>query len=305
MNQSRYKEFIKMIRTIQNENERKIAELYLTELDALRQQIAKMYEDYGQDGSVTLEAVEKYGYLKSLEDAFVERIKILSRQQEKITKESITNTFTESYYYRAFAIESVAAMSIFTLLSPQVANSFVFNDLLAVKWNESINDDNNALIKSIKSTIRTALVQGDDYRKTIDNVKERINVGKNKALQIIQEETHRASEDANLKVMQDAKNKGVIMKKRWISTLDSRTRKTHQHLDGQTIEVDEYFISKGGRKAQAPKKFGDPKEDINCRCTTIAVFEGLEPEVRKARDTQNKGEIIKYKNYNEWKQRLK
>ncbi|MEK5486792.1 phage head morphogenesis protein [Lysinibacillus sp. FSL M8-0355] len=305
MNQSRYKEFIKMIRTIQNENERRIDKLYLNELDALRQQISKMYEDYGEDGSVTLEGVEKYGYLKSLEDSFVERIKVLSRQQELITKEAITTSFTESYYYRGFAIESVAAMSIFTLLSPQVANSFVFNDLLAVKWNESINDDNNALIKSIKSTIRTALVQGDDYRKTIDNVKERINVGKNKALQIIQEETHRASEDANLKVMQDAKDKGVIMKKRWISTLDSRTRKTHQHLDGQTIEVDEYFISKGGRKAQAPKKFGDPKEDINCRCTTIAVFEGLEPEVRKARDTQNKGEIIKYKNYNEWKQRLK
>lgn len=305
MNQSRYKEFIKMIRTIQNANERRIAELYLTELDALRQQIAKMYEDYGQDGSVTLEAVEKYGYLKSLEDAFVERIKILSRQQETITKEAITNTFTESYYYRGFAIESVAAMSIFTLLSPQIINSFVYNDLLAIKWNESINDDNNVLIKSVKSTIRIALVQGDDYKTTIDNVKERINVGKNKALQIVQEETHRASEDANLKVMQYARDKGVVMKKRWLASLDQRTRKSHRFMDGQTVEVDEYFISKSGRKAQAPKKFGDPKEDMGCRCTTIAIFKGLEPEARRARDAQNKGEIIKYTNFKEWKHNLK
>ena len=58
MNQSRYKEFIKMIRTIQNANERRIAELYLNELDVLRQQISKMYEEYGEDGSVRLEAVE-------------------------------------------------------------------------------------------------------------------------------------------------------------------------------------------------------------------------------------------------------
>lgn len=305
MNQTKYDEYIKLIRNIQNTNERKIAELYLNELNVLRQQIGSMYENYGVDGSVTLEAVEKYGYLKSLEDSFVERIKVLSRQQELITKEAITTTFTESYYYRGFAIECVAAMSIFTLLSPQVANSFVFNDLLAVKWTESINDDNNALIKSIKSTIRTALVQGDDYKKTIDNVKERVNVGKNKALQIIQEETHRASEDANLKVMQDAKDKGVIMKKKWLSTLDSRTRKTHQHLDGQTIEMEEYFISKSGRKAQAPKKFGDPKEDMGCRCTTIAIFEGLEPEARRARDARNKGEIINYTNFNKWKHDLK
>lgn len=305
MNQSRYKEFIKMIRTIQNENERKITELYLTELDALRQQIAKMYEDYGQDSSVTLEAVEKYGYLKSLEDAFVERIKILSRQQESITKESITNTFTESYYYRGFAIEAVATMSIFTLLSPSVVNSFVYNDSLATTWSESINDDNNVLIKSVKNTIRTALIQGDDYKTTIDNVKERVNIGRNKALQIVQEETHRASEDANLKVMQDARDKGVIMKKRWLSTLDSKTRKTHQHLDGQTVGIDEYFISKSGSKAQAPKKFGDSKEDMGCRCTTIAIFDGLEPEVRRARDTQNQGEIIKYTNFKEWKQNLK
>ena len=116
--------------------------------------------------------------MKSLEDAFVERIKILSRQQETITKEAITNTFTESYYYRGFAIEAAASMSIFTLLSPQIINSFVYNDLLAIKWNESINDDNNVLIKSVKSTIRIALVQGDDYKTTIDNVKERIRIGK-------------------------------------------------------------------------------------------------------------------------------
>lgn len=305
MNQSRYKEFIKMIRTIQNVNERRIAELYLNELDVLRQQISKMYEEYGEDGSVSLEAVEKYGYLKSLEDAFVERIKILSRQQEKITKESITNTFTESYYYRAFAIEVAATMSIFTLLSPSVVNSFVYNDSLATTWSESINDDNNVLIKSVKNTIRTALIQGDDYKTTIDNVKERVNVGKNKALQIAQEETHRASEDANLKVMQDAKDKGVIMDKRWLSTLDSKTRKTHQHLDGQTVGIDDYFISTSGRKAQAPKKFGDPKEDMGCRCTTIAIFKGLEPEVRRARDAQNKGEIIKYTNFRDWKRKLK
>lgn len=305
MTDKQFDTLIQLIRGIQNKNERMIDELYLNELEELRILIAKFYEDHGKDGGFELQRLESLGYLQQLDNQILERIKILSRTQETITQQAIVDTFSESYYYRGFAIEAVAAMSIYALLQPQVVNSFIHNNLLPTKWNESINDDNNVLIKQLKTTIRTALVQGDDFKTTIDNVKERVDVGKNKALQIVQEETHRASEDANLKVMQDAKDKGVVMKKRWLSTLDSRTRKTHQHLDGKTIEVDDYFISKSGRKALAPKKFGDPKEDINCRCTTIAIFKGLEPEVRKARDAQNKGEIIKYTNFNEWKQKLK
>ncbi|MGE7689669.1 phage minor head protein [Lysinibacillus sp. NPDC097214] len=305
MNAKQYDAFIKLIRGIQNKNERMIDELYLNELEELRILIAKFYEDHRKDGGFELQRLESLGYLQQLDNQIVERIKVLTQSQETITQKAIVDTFSESYYYRGFTVETVTAMSIYALLQPQVVNSFIYNNLLPNKWNESINDDNNVLIKQLKSALRTSIIQGDDYKATIGAVKERLNVGRNKALQIVQEETHRASEDANLKVMQDAKDKGVIMDKRWLSTLDSKTRKTHQHLDGQTVGIDDYFISKSGRKAQAPKKFGDPKEDMGCRCTTIAIFKGLEPEVRRARDSQNKGEITKYKNYNEWKQKLK
>ena len=46
-----------------------------------------------------------------------------------------------------------------------------------------------------------------------------------------------------------------------------------------------------------PRMFGKPQEDINCRCTTITIVNGIEPELRKDIETK---EIIKYNNYNEW-----
>ena len=56
--------------------------------------------------------------------------------------------------------------------------------------------------------------------------------------------------------------------KQWNSTLDGDTRPTHQKLDGQIREVDEFF-EMDGKKAKYPGDFGDPAEDCNCRCQLL------------------------------------
>ena len=68
--------------------------------------------------------------------------------------------------------------------------------------------------------------------------------------------------------MQKAKNQGADVVKQWDATLDGKTRKNHRKLDGQWVEVGEYF-EVGGRKVEAPGKFGRPEEDINCRCILL------------------------------------
>ncbi|MET1374796.1 phage minor head protein, partial [Staphylococcus aureus] len=61
------------------------------------------------------------------------------------------------------------------------------------------------------------------------------------------------------------------MKKRWHATKDTRTRDTHRHLDGESVEIDQNFKS-SGCVGQAPKLFigvNSAKENINCRCKLL------------------------------------
>jgi len=56
------------------------------------------------------------------------------------------------------------------------------------------------------------------------------------------------------------------------STQDKLVRDTHAELDGQTVPADQPFTSPSGATAMHPGDFGDPAEDVNCRCNVIAAI---------------------------------
>lgn len=73
-----------------------------------------------------------------------------------------------------------------------------------------------------------------------------------------------------------AEDMGINLKRRWVATLDMRTRHEHRMLDMQVRGVDEPFDAEGA-EIMFP---GDPNAPAhliwNCRCRTIAEVEGLE-----------------------------
>lgn len=76
--------------------------------------------------------------------------------------------------------------------------------------------------------------------------------------------------------MEDAEEEGVKVKKRWIATLDNRTRDTHQELDGQEVPVDEPFEVDGMEIMYPGDPNADPELVYNCRCTMVEVYEGVD-----------------------------
>ena len=68
---------------------------------------------------------------------------------------------------------------------------------------------------------------------------------------------------------------GIRMKKRWIATLDGRTRDSHRKLHGKTVDVDEKFPN-GLMFPGDPR--GDAKELYQCRCDMVAIVEGVNDE---------------------------
>ncbi|MFL0361813.1 phage minor head protein [Pseudobacillus sp. 179-B 2D1 NHS] len=305
MNKKQFKEYQRIIKTIKSSSEKQIGKEYLKAMQAIKLELANMFEKYGERGIVRHEVMQKYNRLAVLEKKMIDHINSLTKVQIKYTKNAILDIYKKSYYYQGYVIETLAGFSMYTMINPSVLDSIIFNEMDAIKWDERTKENNKLLIRQLKETLLSGLVQGHSYQKMAKVVSEKMNIGQNKAIRIVQTETHRSSQMANLNSMNHAVSKGVIMKKMWLATLSNKTRDTHRHLDGQIVSVDDPFVSKSGAKAQSPGRFGRAEEDINCRCDMISVFDGIEPSVRKAKNPHaGKNEMIKYQTFTEWEKNL-
>jgi HK97 family phage portal protein len=65
---------------------------------------------------------------------------------------------------------------------------------------------------------------------------------------------------------------GVVAGKEWLSALDERTRETHLSAHGQRVRLNEDFTVGGGSGPQ-PGAIGIASEDVNCRCSMVAVLD--------------------------------
>lgn len=133
---------------------------------------------------------------------------------------------------------------------------------------EALGYNVEQLKKTIAGEISRGIANGYMYDVIVRNIRNHCKVSIGKAFTIARTEGHRIAEQSKADARQKAKDAGAEIVKQWDSTLDNRTRKSHQKLDGQIRELDEPF-EVNGHKAQYPGGFGIAKEDINCRCATL------------------------------------
>ena len=293
MIQNRFKVADKALEKKQKQLEKTLIKEYSRALKDIRSLLAEYYAKY----EMTYAEMQKYKRLAGLEKTLIEELRKLTKKNSRTLIKGLGDQFAESYYRTAFILETeVQAKLAYTLLNPKVIEASIMNPISGLKLNERLNKNRDLLITKIRENITQGLIKGESYRDMAKRVKNVLEGDAAKAIRVVNTESHRAQNDGRLKSMEHAASKGVIMKKRWIATLDDRTRDLHQELDGQEIDIDENFTSPSGASGPAPGQLGSPEDDINCRCTMISVIKGFEPEVRRAR-----GEgIIPYQNYKEW-----
>lgn len=141
--------------------------------------------------------------------------------------------------------------------------------------------------RTTKTLLRETLADGVQQGESLTELQSRIEATYKqsrgfRAARIARTETVRST---NFGALEGMVQSGVP-KKEWLTSRDQNVRDSHSAMDKQVVARDDFFTSGSGNLTLQPGGFGVAKEDINCRCTILAVFEdqsGFEGEARDAR----------------------
>ena len=206
--------------------------------------------------------------------SFVQQI---SNSQRAAVRQSLADSFNEG----STSLDSYvdAFMDSLGLTDSQVATVNNYRTLLESGSEEALQRDLRD--RRYDRTVQTAFTSGEPIPpKTIDTMVGRYEanmlamraetIGRTEGLSVMNEARHEAMDQ----VIDQAGFERDTVRRTWNATQDSRTRDSHLAMDGQTVGMDEPFVTPSGEELMFP---GDPdasaKERINCRCTVTLEFD--------------------------------
>jgi hypothetical protein len=301
--------------------------------DKIKGQYAKLAgvakEDYYNE-------VLKYNRLANLEAEITKVYKSAATEAAKYTKTGLSTAMVESYNRQLFLasyLADVKAMPINTYLVKysitgnlkyweeisKTALSKMLNKTMYTPQGGTLTQlltkNYRKELDSILQSIQSGFITGKSYTdqamsirqiigKYIPGIDEKATGAMANALRIARTEGNRVLNAGALQSAVELSNQGFDVKKEWLSTIDTVTRDAHRGLDGQQKDVDKPFIY-GDAYGQAPGQMGSAKQNIHCRCSTMTIIGGEEPEIRRARNPiTGKNEVIDFTTYQEWENGL-
>lgn len=224
---------------------------------------------------------------------------------------SYTNDATPGIYslnrnYAAYTIESVAGNVGFDLWDEQTVKRLMLEQPDLMPYYPPKRALNRGIDlaygkKQITASVTSSILQGLSIKNMADDLQKRITtMSRNSAIRTARTAVTGAQNAGRMDSYAAAEKMGIKLKKRWLATLDARTRHSHAMLDGEQVAQDKKF-SNGCRFPGDPQ--GPPWEIYNCRCTLIPAVEGVDASTaqRRARNADTgQTEVISDMSYAEW-----
>lgn len=134
--------------------------------------------------------------------------------------------------------------------------------------------------RKITSAITQSVLQGESVPAASKRLRSVVDMDERAATRAARTALTGAENAGRVSSYDRARGMGIDVRARWMATLDSRTRDSHRHLDGEVAGDDGRF-SNGLRYPGDPE--GPAAEVWNCRCTLVASIPGH--DVFEGRDT--------------------
>ena len=148
---------------------------------------------------------------------------------------------------------------------PKMLPEWKINEPKDYKWNE----------QRVRNQITQGIIQGE----AIDDIAKRLTkdlaAGNARQMTLFARTAVTGAQNAGrIDMLHHAQDMGIVVKKKWLAAHDSRVRESHAFLDGQTVDVDEDFVTEDGHKIGFPGDPSAPPEEVyNCRCTLTYVYD--------------------------------
>lgn len=253
----------------------------------------------------TQSVIYQIDYQKSLEKQINAIIGVL--QQDNITniQDFLNHMYEDGYIGIQYELMQQGVPVITSINQTEVATS-LFKKTANMTFADRLNTNMKDFKQKIKDTITRGIASGSTYRDIANQLSIVTGEDLYKSYRIARTEGHRITTEAKLNSMKKAKQQGADVVKQWDATLDGKTRDKHRKLDGQWVEVDEYFEVRG-EKVKAPGKFKDKGDNINCRCILLTrprwAVNKNRVKSAKIKDEYGKEveKLIEVKNYEDYK----
>lgn len=281
--------------------ERALLRNYKAAYDETVKQIADLYKKVGLTDpvngiSIRKEDAIRYNQLANRLQAIADEMTKLRKAGVKLTEESNYQAVQDGYYRTAYAYDQAVGVALGIKSLPiQAIRASVYSESSGMSFIKTWAKNSELERARVSATITRGITNGYSYPKMARQIKGNFERGLKDAIRVVRTEAGRAWSEGYLAANEEAESVGLDIRKRWSATLDGRTRTDHARLDGTYADKDGLFWL-GGESAQAPRLFGVPEQDINCRCAAYDVIEGIEPKVRRIRDEG----IVPYKTFSEW-----
>lgn len=221
-------------------------------------------------------------------------------EYEKI-KHVLIALYVDTFLSSTYELSKKSDVVIDEVVEQSKIEQFLLISSIGLFLKDRIEQTNKLFVNRVMSELVSSATNQKAFQQTIDVVAKKYAAKIENTRRVLQTERSRAENLAKIESMQQAKNRGITLKKRWVSSLDSRTRKSHRRLDGETIDINEYFRI-GSKKAKTPGDFGDAAEDCNCRCTIVSVVD-VDDSTKTRRDGMST--MRDYQTYAQWEKQFK
>lgn len=240
----------------------------------------------------------------------------------QIVSQKRMNVFAENYNYAAYELEkSAKGVVSFNIYNEKtVAKLLKENPKMLPEWKIHQRKDYSWNRRRVENAITQGIIQGEGIDQITDRLVDALITGNENKMRTFARTAMTGSQNAGRQAqMEDAEKEGIKSKKKWVATLDDRTRDTHQELDGQEVPVDEPFTVEVDGTEEEIMYPGDPNAEpclvYNCRCTMIQIYEGIErkserrayydeedAEYEKGKRKSYTVEDMTYKEWKKWKE---
>lgn len=149
--------------------------------------------------------------------------------------------------------------------------------------------------QKLTSAVTQGILQGESIPGIAKRLKSVADMDKNAAIRNARTYTTAAENKGRVDSYERAKDLGIKVKKKWIATLDDRTRVEHRHLDNMVVDNDAEFETDGYKISYPGDPSAEPEMIYNCRCTLVAEVEGV--KYNDERNDSKLGDMT----YEEWK----